>query len=47
MTDYEYEVVGTLNDRSDLSDEMAALCANLPIYLIKEKKLVVGVEKRK
>ncbi|XP_078371147.1 uncharacterized protein LOC144654799 isoform X1 [Oculina patagonica] len=46
VTDYEYEVVGTLNDRSDLSDEMAALCANLPIYLIKEKRLVVGVEKR-
>ncbi|KAL9973344.1 hypothetical protein ACROYT_G019786 [Oculina patagonica] len=45
-TDYEYEVVGTVNDRSDLSDEMATLCAKLPIYRIKEKKLVVGVEKR-
>lgn len=40
----EYMVTGTLNDRSILSDEMADLCAKLPIYLIKEKSLGVGVE---
>ncbi|XP_078370993.1 uncharacterized protein LOC144654670 isoform X1 [Oculina patagonica] len=46
-TDYEYEVVGTVNDRSDLNDEMAALCAKLPIYRIKERKLLTIVEKDK
>ena len=35
----EYAFVGTLDDRSFLSDEMAAVCANLPIHLIKQKKL--------
>ena len=35
----EYAFVGTLDDRSFLSDEMAAVCANLPIHLIKQKNL--------
>ncbi|XP_073256672.1 uncharacterized protein [Porites lutea] len=35
----EYAFVGTLDDRSFLSDEMAAVCANLPIHLIKQKIL--------
>ena len=29
-------VVGTLDDRSELSDEMAELCAELPIYIVAE-----------
>ena len=33
----EYVVVGTLDDRSFLSDEMAAMCTKLPIYRIKQK----------
>ncbi|CAH3032645.1 unnamed protein product [Porites lobata] len=37
----EYAFVGTLDDRSFLSDEMAAVCANLPIHLIKQKNLQV------
>ena len=43
----QYVITGTLNDRSILSDEMADLCAKLPIYLIKEKSLEVGVENEK
>ena len=35
----EYAFVGTLDDRSFLSDEMAAVCANLPIHRIKQKNL--------
>ncbi|CAH3172718.1 unnamed protein product, partial [Porites evermanni] len=35
----EYTVVGTVNDRSFLSDEMAAMCAKLPIYRIKQNSL--------
>ena len=35
----EYAFVGTLDDRSFLSDEMAAVCANLPIHLLKQKNL--------
>ncbi|CAH3191038.1 unnamed protein product, partial [Porites evermanni] len=35
----EYAVVGTVNDRSFLSDEMAAMCAKLPIYRIKQRNL--------
>ena len=35
----EYAVVGTVNDRSFLSDEMAAMCAKLPIYRIKQNSL--------
>ena len=37
----EYAVVGTVNDRSSLSDEMAAMCAKLPIYRIKQRNLPV------
>ena len=33
----EYVVVSTLDDRSFLSDEMAAMCTKLPIYRIKQK----------
>ncbi|CAH3030238.1 unnamed protein product, partial [Porites evermanni] len=33
----EYVVVGTLDDRSFLSDEMATMCTKLPIYHIKQK----------
>ena len=43
-----YVVVGTVNDRSFfLSDEMAAMCAKLPIYHIAEKRLVVDVAKQR
>ena len=35
-TDLRYDVVSTVTDRSILSDEMASLCAKLPIYLIKK-----------
>ena len=35
----EYAFVGILDDRSFLSDEMAAACANLPIHLIKQENL--------
>lgn len=31
-TDINLTVVGTLEDRSELSDEMARLCAKLPVY---------------
>ena len=30
------KAVGTLQDRSELSDEMADLCENLPIYVVVE-----------
>ena len=33
--EYDYIVAGTLIDRSFLSDEMASLCAKLPIYRLK------------
>ncbi|CAH3188087.1 unnamed protein product, partial [Porites lobata] len=35
-TNNEYEVVSTVTDRSDLSDEMASMCAKLPIYRVKK-----------
>ena len=35
-TNNAYEVVSTVTDRSDLSDEMASLCAKLPIYRVKK-----------
>jgi len=35
-TNNEYEVVSTVTDRSDLSDEMSSLCAKLPIYRVKK-----------
>ena len=34
-SEYNYAVVGTLLDRTFLSDEMASLCAKLPIYRVK------------
>ena len=37
----EYAVVGTVNDGSFLSDEMAAMCAKLPIYRIRQRNLPV------
>jgi len=30
------KVVGTLGDRSELSDEMADICEKLPIYVVVE-----------
>ena len=44
-TEDDYEVVGTVNDRSTLSDEMAAMCAKFPIYRIKRKQVTMSVEK--
>ena len=44
-TEDNYEAVGTVNDRSTLSDEMAAMCAKFPIYRIKRKKVTMSVEK--
>ena len=38
-TEDNFEVVGTVDDRSTLSDEMAAMCAKFPIYRIKRKKV--------
>lgn len=35
-TKVDYEVVSMVTDRSDLSDEMASLCAKLPIYRVKK-----------
>ena len=32
----EYRAVSTITDRSILSDEMALMCAKLPIYLTKK-----------
>ena len=43
----EYEVVSTVTDRSDLSDEMASMCAKLPIYRIKKATPFSVVVKRK
>ena len=45
ITEDNYEVVGTVNDRSTLSDEMAAMCAKFPIYRIKRKQVTMSVEK--
>ena len=33
------KVIGTLEDPSHLSDKMADLCANLPIYVVVEGEL--------
>ena len=33
-TDMNLTVVGTLEDRSELSDEMARLCAKLSVYAV-------------
>ena len=35
-TEVNLKVVSNLEDRSDLSDEMASLCAKLPIYQVAE-----------
>jgi len=43
----EYVVVGTLDDRSILSDEMADMCAKLPIYRVMKKSLTVEAEKQR
>jgi len=43
----EYVVVGTLDDRSSLSDEMADMCAKLPIYRVMKKSLTVEAEKQR
>lgn len=42
----DYVVGGTVDDRSILSDEMAALCAKLPIYRIQLKSVAEVVEKQ-
>ena len=46
-TNDEYEVVSTVTDRSDLSDEMASLCAKLPIYRVKKTTPLTLSVKRK
>lgn len=35
-TKVEYHVLSTVTDRSDLSDEVAFMCAKLPIYRVKK-----------
>ena len=35
-TDQEYDVASIVSDRSFLGDEMAAMCAKLPIYRVKK-----------
>lgn len=46
-TKIEYQVVSTLTDRSDLSDEMASMCAKLPIYRIEKSTPFSVMVKRK
>ena len=43
------KVVGTLEDRSELSDEMADLCEKLPIYVVVEGEVdsTTAVQPRK
>ena len=36
QNDIKSKIIGKLNDRSGLSNEMADLCANLPIYRVTE-----------
>ena len=36
QTEVKLKMVGTLEDRSELSDEMADLCEKLPIYVVEE-----------
>ena len=45
--EYKYEVIGSVSDRSDLSDEMAYMCAKLPIYHIMEKEFVYSANEEK
>ena len=42
----DYVVGGTVDDRSILSDEMAALCAKLPIYRVQLESVAEVVEKQ-
>ena len=46
-TKVEYEVVSSLTDRSDLSDDMASMCAKLPIYRIEKPTPFSVMVKRK
>jgi len=39
QTELKLKVVGTLEDRSELSDEMTDLCENLPIYVVVEGEM--------
>ncbi|XP_068759970.1 uncharacterized protein [Montipora capricornis] len=39
QTEVKLKVVGTLEDRSELSDEMTDLCEKLPIYVVVEGEL--------
>ena len=39
-------VVGTLTDRSILSDEMIDMCKKFPIYVVKEESRLQAAEKR-
>ena len=44
---FRYTIVGNLNDRSILSDEMANMCAKYPIHLIrKQSPLSAELEKK-
>ena len=47
VTKVEYQVVSSLTDRSDLSDEMASMCAKLPIYRIEKATPFSVMVKRK
>ena len=47
VTKVEYQVVSTLTDRSDLSDEMASMCVKLPIYRIEKATPFSVMVKRK
>ena len=38
QTEVKLKVVGTLEDRSELNDEMADLCEKLPIYVVVEEE---------
>ena len=44
---FRYTIVGNLNDRSILSDEMANMCAKYPIHLIRRRRpLSAELEKK-
>ncbi|XP_078369581.1 uncharacterized protein LOC144653462 isoform X1 [Oculina patagonica] len=45
-TNSVYDAVSELTDRSDLSDEMASLCAKLPIYRVKKATFISQRVKR-
>ncbi|XP_078370336.1 uncharacterized protein LOC144654107 [Oculina patagonica] len=45
-TNSVYDAVSELTDRSDLSDEMASLCAKLPIYRVKKAMFISQRVKR-